>query len=178
MTSIYTWSLWLTYSFLVADLTLSPSKIITPRVGIFLKRVVAILVSYEFAAYGLASVQAMGLTLPTMVNANTQTDPKIVCAQNLHRLAVAAEDWSRNHPNEAFRRPSLEELARDAGTSPVCPVGGVYEVVPAGRTLRIVDGPTAVIPAGRMAFRCDHHDAGVIENPYEAERRRHAVTRP
>jgi hypothetical protein len=164
----------------VADVTLSPSRIFTPRLGIFLKRIVAVLVSYEFAAYGLASVQAMGLTLPTMVDANSRIDPRAVCAQNLQRLAVAAEDWPRNHPQQAYRRPSLEELGRDIeGGLPTCPEGGPYEIVPAGRTLRIVDGPTAVIPAGRMAFRCGHaHDMGVIENPYEAARRRQFVKRP
>lgn len=163
----------------MADVTLSPSRIFTPRLGSLVKRIVAVLVSYEFAAYGLASVQAMGLTLPTMVDANAHLDPRVVCAEHLHRLAVAAEDWPRNHPEQATHRPTLDELGRDVeGGLPTCPEGGAYEVVPAGRTLRIVDGPTAVIPAGRMAFRCDHHDAGVIENPYEAARRRQFVKRP
>lgn len=158
----------------MADLTLSPSRILSPRLGNFFKRVAALVVSYEVMAYGLASVQAMGLTLPTMVNPDVQIDTRAVCARHLHDLAVAAEDWSRNHPDQAWHRPTLEELGRDIdGGLPTCPDGGKYEIVPAGRTLRIIDGPTAVVPQGRLAFRCGHHsDIGTIENPYEALRRR------
>jgi hypothetical protein len=164
----------------VADLTLSPSRTFSPRFGQFAKRFFAVLVSYEVAAYGLATVQAMGLTLPAMVDASVQADPRVTCAANLHRIVVAAEDWTKNHPDRASHRPTLEELGQDIeGGLPNCPTGGAYEIVPAGQSIRIVDGPTAVIPAGRMAFRCGHaHDIGVIENPYEAIRRRQIPISP
>lgn len=161
----------------MADLTLSPSRFRVPTLAILGKRFVAVLISYEVLAYGLASVQAMGLTLPTMVDQSIQSDPRAKCAENIHRIVIAAEDWQRNHPDRAWRRPTLAELSHDIdGGMPKCPDGGAYELVPAGRTLRIVDGPTAVVPAGRIAIRCGHsHDMGQIENPYEAEKRRFAA---
>lgn len=164
----------------MSDLTLSASRVFSPRLGHLAKRVFAVLVSYEVAAYGLATVQAMGLTLPTMVDASVQIDPRVTCATNLHRIVIAVEDWGMNHPDRATHRPTLAELGPDIeGGLPTCPTGGAYEIVPAGQTMRIVDGPTAVIPAGRMAFRCGHaHDMGVIENPYEALRRRQTPISP
>lgn len=158
----------------MADLTLSPSRLRIPTLAILGKRLLAVLLSYEVLAYGLASVQAMGLTLPSMVDSRVQSDPRATCAANLQRIVIVAEDWQKNHPDRAWRRPTLAELAQDIpGGLPTCPEGDAYELVPAGRTLRIVDGPTAVVPAGRIAIRCGHsHDMGLIENPFEAEKRR------
>ncbi|MGV3616651.1 MAG: hypothetical protein ACO1SV_15090 [Fimbriimonas sp.] len=160
----------------MADTILTPSRVRPLPFAGLAKRLLTAVISYEVLAYGLASVQAMGLTLPTMVDEN-RPNPRAICQANLTRIVRVAEGWDKNHPDRTFPRPKLEDLARDLpGGLPTCPDGGHYEIVKAGRTLRIVDGPRAVVPEGRIAIRCTgDHDMGLIENPYEEMRRRAAA---
>ena len=156
----------------MADITLSPSQsksIWRPQFGKYVKRFVAILVSYEVAAYGLATVQAVGLTLPTMVNAS----PAIAhdtCRTHQLEILNAAEKWKARHPGFLLHRPRLGELARyfDHGL-PTCPDGGAYEMVYPGHTIRVEGAPVAVVPTDRVGVRCrDAKHGATLSSPFRS----------
>jgi hypothetical protein len=160
----------------VADLTLTPPRTRTPGRAVFAslaKKLAAIAVSYEVATYALATVQAVGLTLPTMVNAGPG-EAKVACQGDMKSLLDAAERWGESHPGAPLGGLRLEQLVPYLGHGlPTCPDGGTYEIVRAGHTLRMEEGQVAVVPEGRIGVRCVHEagvdgpHGGFILNPFK-----------
>jgi hypothetical protein len=135
------------------------------------KKLLAIALSYEVCTYALATVQAVGLTLPTMVNGGPVVG-KTQCSANMHQILDAAMQWKAVHPGMQIHRPRLSELKPFINEIPQCPDGGTYEMVFAGHTLKVQDGTTAVVPDDRVGVRCVHegevdtYHGGKMSNPF------------
>lgn len=134
------------------------------------KKLLALAVSYEVATYSLATVQAVGLTLPTMVNGGPVVG-KTECAKNMIKILDAAQQWKAVHPGATSDGPRLSDLKPFIDALPNCPTGGQYEMVQPGQTLKI-EGKSVVVPENRVAVRCVHnHEAdsyhgGMMSNPF------------
>lgn len=134
------------------------------------KKILAIAVSYEVATYSLATVQAIGLTLPTMVNGGPVVG-KTQCSKNMQKILGAAEQWKAVHPGSTLHRPRLSELKPFIDALPQCPDGGQYEMIYPGHTFK-VDGANVVVPEDRIAVRCVHgtdtdsYHGGQMSNPF------------
>jgi type IV pilus assembly protein PilA len=135
------------------------------------KKIAAIAVSYELVTYALATVQAVGLTLPTMVHGGP-AEGKAACQVNMQKILGAAEQWKEMHPGFHLHRPRMSELKPLLAALPQCPDGGTYEMVYPGHTLRVQDGTMVVVPEDRVAVRCVHehgvdgYHGGLISNPF------------
>lgn len=139
------------------------------RVGTLGKRLAAVAVSYEVVTYLLATVQAAGLTLPTMVHGGPAL-LKVECRRGEAAILSAAQKWQNCHHSEQ-RLPLMSDLKPFLSTIPQCPDGGHYQMVyPGGQA--IVDGQEIIVPEGRLAVKCVHDlDAGedheaMMSNPY------------
>lgn len=141
-----------------------------PQIAALGKKLIALAVSYEVATYSLATVQAVGLTLPTMVNGGPVV-AKTQCGKNMIKILGAAEQWKAVHPGATTGRPRLSELKPFIDALPECPDGGQYQMVYPGETLKL-EGKNVVVPEDRMAVRCVHdhevdsYHGGMISNPF------------
>lgn len=134
------------------------------------KKLLALAVSYEVATYSLATVQAIGLTLPTMVNGGPVVG-KTQCAKNMLKILGAAEQWKAVHPGNSVQRPRLSDLKPFIDNLPTCPDGGQYEMIYPGQTFKL-NGANVVVPQDRVAVRCVHdhqvdsYHGGQMSNPF------------
>jgi hypothetical protein len=133
------------------------------------KKLLAVAVSYEILTYALATVQAVGLTLPAMVHGGPAVATS-QCRSNQVAILEAVSEWKRDHPG-GQARIKLSEIKGYLTTTPQCADGGTYQIVSPGHTLEI-DGQTIVVPEDRVGVRCMHdesdasHHGGMMSNPY------------
>lgn len=156
--------------FLQAQMRLSPAR--AAFVSATTKKLVALVVSYEVTTYCLATVQAVGLTLPTMVNSGP-SEHRLACQKQMVRILSAAEEWQRNHPGQPQARFTVGDLKPYLGRIPKCPEAGRYELLFPGSTFQDDNGQKFLIPEGRIAVHCTHGEGGIaphgglMSNPYQ-----------
>lgn len=152
--------------------SVTPSSIFDRRAHFIAlgKKLLALAVSYEVATYSLATVQAVGLTLPTMVNGGPVVG-KTQCAKNMMKILDAAGQWKAVHPGVTLGRPRLSELKPFIDSLPTCPDGGQYQMVYPGEAFKL-DNENVVVPEDRIAVRCVHdhevdsYHGGQMSNPF------------
>lgn len=128
----------------------------TRRLRTLGKRLLAVFISYEVLTYALATVQAVGLSLPTMVTANGAASAA-ECDDRIQAVADTVAGFRRDHPDSQMTYTShgVEALIQ---SMPRCPAGGHYEVMPPGTVLKTERGTNFVVTRDRVVVRCVHDD--------------------
>lgn len=134
------------------------------------KKLVALAVSYELISYGLATVQAIGLTLPAIVNGGP-AQVRFRNEQAMQNILSAAQQWQNVKGADRPSMPTLEELKAANASVPACEGGCHFEFVRPGQTMKAQNGQFCLVPEGRLAIRSviDSNPAesyGLLSNPY------------
>lgn len=134
------------------------------------KKLVALAVSYELISYALATVQAVGLTLPAIVSGGP-AQVRYRNEQNMQNLLSAAQQWQTAQSADARRMPTLDDLKGKNGAVPSCEGGCHFEIVQPGNTMKAQNGQFCLVPEGRIAIQSvvdkdPSASYGILSNPY------------
>jgi hypothetical protein len=131
----------------------------TKRLRTLAKRALQVFISYEVATYSLATIQAIGLSLPTMVNSEGAALAS-ECDQRIQVVADTVARFRSDQPNSPVTY-SPQGVAALTQSLPQCPDGGRFEVIAAGTTIKTERGTNFMVTRDRIVVRCVHEDGSV-----------------
>jgi hypothetical protein len=126
------------------------------RLLTFSKRLLQVFISYEVATYSLATLQAIGLSLPTMVPQEAKA-VSFECDKNLQAVTDTIAQFRTAHL-ESTAPYNSSVVANLVKSMPQCPGGGHYEVLVPGMTVKTESGANFVVTRDRVVARCVHED--------------------
>lgn len=134
----------------------------TKRLRTLGKRILQVFISYEVATYSLATVQAIGLSLPAMVNtegAALSTE----CDQRIQSVADLLARFRSDHPDSpaTYTPAGVQALTQ---SMPQCPEGGRFEVLLPGTPMKTERGTTFMVTRDKVVVRCVHEDGTVFHS--------------